>query len=192
MRKETGGPKDDWFQTWSGKELYISDPDPKKICIEDIAHALARQCRYNGHVDVAHYSVAQHSVLVSNIVPPELALVGLLHDAAEAYLGDCIRPLKNRLSEYRALEHLWEMAIRERFLLSLAPSDCRLIKEADLVLLATERRDLWRPETKSHRWKHKQKPMDDKIIPWTAGISESVFLGTFEKIGFQAKTAKEK
>jgi len=71
-------------------------PDPALIDIEDIARALSRQCRYNGHVG-GFLSVARHSLWVSEYLSlhhPKLALDGLLHDAAEAYLGDLVRPLK--------------------------------------------------------------------------------------------------
>lgn len=180
--------RNDWFQTWSGKTLFLLDPDPEKICIEDIAHALARQCRYNGHVDCMHYSVAQHSVLVSWVVPSQFAPVGLLHDAAEAYLGDCVRPLKNQLPEYAKLEHLWSMAIGKAFGLgNKLVQKCPTVKHADLVLLATELRDLWKPGSRSPFWNHKaesnMKPMKKIIWSWVdPAVAEMFFLQRFHKL----------
>lgn len=88
-------PRGDYFITFTGKKFYFSDPLPEMICLADIAHALAHQCRFGGHAK-RFYSVAEHSVLVSYLVPPHLALKGLLHAAAKAYYGDIVRPLKQQ------------------------------------------------------------------------------------------------
>lgn len=146
-RPPVGHPdRRDWFVTASGRRLYILDPDPEELSIEDIAQGLSRICRFGGHTR-EHYSVAQHSLLVSHVVPPCYALEGLLHDASEAYLGDIIRPLKMLLPGYRQIEKRWEDVIASRFGLLFASQhvggDAKLVvKEADLVALATERRDL--------------------------------------------------
>jgi hypothetical protein len=84
------------MQLLSGKAFYVTDPKPEDIDILDIAHSLSMQCRYNGHTK-GFYSVAEHSVLVANLVPPRLRLQALLHDASEAYVGDVIRPIKRLL-----------------------------------------------------------------------------------------------
>lgn len=78
----------DWMQTFTGRAYWPCDPLPSDVYIGDIAHALARLCRFNGHVIVPHYSVAEHSVRCSRIVESNLALAALLHDAAEAYVAD--------------------------------------------------------------------------------------------------------
>lgn len=130
---------DDWFSTYSGRRVHILSPRPEDIDIADIAHALAHVNRFGGHTR-RFYSVAEHSVLVSRLVPPEFVFQGLMHDASEAYLGDVIRPLKAWLPEYKRIEKLWEAAIAKRFGLPtpLHPS----VKQADMVALMTERRDL--------------------------------------------------
>lgn len=78
--------KGDWMQTYTGRRFWPLDPVAGDIEIMDIAHALSNQCRYAGHTRF-HYSVAQHSVQVSENVAPEHALWGLLHDAPDVRQG---------------------------------------------------------------------------------------------------------
>lgn len=132
-----------WIETYTGRRFDVLIPQPSQVDIYDIAHALSNQCRWSGHCK-EFYSVAQHSVLVSLQCPKPQALNGLLHDASESYLGDFTSPLKYRTAAgavYRHLESLAMNAIKRRFsLLALhAPS----VKKADLIVLATEIRDLF-------------------------------------------------
>jgi hypothetical protein len=82
--------------------------------ITDIAHSLSLQCRYNGHT-AWFYSVAQHCWLLSLAVPDHLKRCALLHDAAEAYIGDLILPLKSEMPEFRQWDDLMTRTIFERF-----------------------------------------------------------------------------
>jgi 5'-deoxynucleotidase YfbR-like HD superfamily hydrolase len=149
-------PEEEWMVTVSGRRMHITRPKPDLIEITDIAHALAKTTRFNGHtIGDEVYSVAQHSLLVSEIAElaaardvtfppqgrPRIALAALLHDAAEAYLGDLIRPVKSNMPSFTRLERVWEDAIAKRFGLNRRMFQYR-IKNADLVALATERRDL--------------------------------------------------
>ena len=104
------------IQLRSGRYLDLLDPKPTDIRIEDIAHALAHLCRFGGHTKGFH-SVAAHSMLVSANVPVDLALAGLLHDAAEAYLGDISTPVKRIIDSpnFVAVEDRLNCVIAERF-----------------------------------------------------------------------------
>ncbi len=129
-----------FVHTWTGNRFYLLDPRPEEVFIEDIAHALSLQCRFNGHI-TEHYSVAEHSVMVSDIVTnedndPKLALTALLHDAAEAYLGDVVSPLKKLLPGYMKFETAVEECIADRFSLIYPFPDA--VRHADKKALEQE------------------------------------------------------
>jgi 5'-deoxynucleotidase YfbR-like HD superfamily hydrolase len=133
-----------YLQTVSGRRVNPFDPDPGQLDPDDIARALANVCRFGGHAR-AFYSVAQHSVIVSELVEQrggdvEDAFAALMHDATEAYLGDMPHPIKHRSplgAAFKAAEEHLERAINERFRIK---PDVPEIKRADRALLATERR----------------------------------------------------
>lgn len=139
-----------WFTTFTGKKFYPFSPRIEDIDIVDIAHSLSLICRFQGHLP-EHYSVAQHSVLVSYLVPRELALEGLLHDSAEAYIGDLIRPIKRHpmMSWFGDVERQIELKINHKFKLlewhsGFSSEKYNAIKRADSVALMTEKRDLFK------------------------------------------------
>jgi len=77
--------------------------DIRDISILDIAHSLSMQCRYTGHTK-KFYSVAEHSLIVSEYLPPSLKMWGLMHDASEAYLCDFPSPIKKEIPQYQIME----------------------------------------------------------------------------------------
>lgn len=88
--------KCNFYTTYTGRRFYFEKPSSEMICLPDIAHALAHQCRFGGHSS-HFYSVAEHAVLVSYYVPMYCAAEALMHDAAEAYYGDVWAPMKRNL-----------------------------------------------------------------------------------------------
>lgn len=133
--------------THSGIRIDLADPKPEQITMMDIAHHLAHICRFTGAVS-SFYSVAQHSVLVASLVPMELTLPALLHDAHEAYLGDVATPLKQALcsDQYKQLAVKFDIAIAQRFGIDREALRDPEVKRADLIALATERRDFMPPD----------------------------------------------
>lgn len=127
----------DWMQTYTGRQFWPIDPRPEEIEIEDIAHALSMMCRYNGHCRT-FYSVAEHSVIVSEHVPKEHALWALLHDASEAYIADIVRPAKRFIVGYHEAETRIMNAVCERF--GLSPTIPAEVKRVDNAILADEQR----------------------------------------------------
>ncbi len=134
--------KGDWQQTFTGREFWPLDPRPEEVSIRDIAHALSLVCRFQGHCRY-FYSVAQHSLFVAAILksqdqPVSVQLAGLLHDAAEAYICDVVRPLKRLLgSAYKDTENLVAAAIGQRYGIELVTLP-DVEKMADEIALATE------------------------------------------------------
>ena len=110
------------IQTFSGKYINILDPQPQDFAIEDIAHHLSMLCRFNG-ASKYFYSVAEHSYLVSHHIKDDLKAAALLHDAAEAYVGDLISPLKSLLPEFKAIEDNIQSAIYNKFGIELSEAD---------------------------------------------------------------------
>lgn len=94
------------MSTYSGKVIDF-DGGTNVYDIEDIAHSLARQCRFNGHTP-QHYSIAEHCVHMARQLirlDKNLAYEALLHDAHEAYTGDVISPIKHKIPDFVLLEH---------------------------------------------------------------------------------------
>ncbi len=120
--------------TYTGKVFPFDCITPSCIDIRDIAHALSHLCRYTGHTNM-FYSVAQHSLLVSEKVPggPAGKLVGLLHDAAEAYTNDLASPLKRWMEQqsccnsvYRSLQDSITATVYNKYGVTTVPSDIKL------------------------------------------------------------------
>lgn len=162
--------------THSGRQVSLINPITTSIDINDIAHGLAYQCRFNGQVN-RFYSVAQHSMMVASILPDHLKLAGLLHDAAEAYLGDMIQPLKLLIPEFEEIEMRFHAVIGQRFRVDLTPQPD--IKHADLVALATEKRDLLPRDTCSWPTLKGIVPLARLTLPMTPQEAESAFIKTF-------------
>lgn len=168
--------------TASGKPFWPLDPQPEDVRIEDIASHLARICRFNGALRdcVGHYSVAQHSVLVSLNVPPAYAFEGLMHDAAEAYTGDMIKPLKEALPDHEALSARIEDVIREKY--GLPRYKSAPVREADYRAVLTERRDLL-PENFDVDWgAARAEPWPEKIVWVGSRLARAMFLDRFYEL----------
>lgn len=169
-----------YVSTFLGNRFYLTRPHIDDIAIEDIAHGLAYQCRFNGQTS-AFYSVAQHSLMVMELVPAEHRFAALLHDAAEAYLGDMVKPLKNLFPEFSAIEAQVMAIIGEKFGVELAhPAPC--IKQADLVALATEKRDLMPHSTEPWSYLAEIEPLTSVIEPISPGEAKQAFLDAYRRL----------
>lgn len=173
-----------WIQTYSGRCALLLSPHPDMVSIDDIAVALSNQCRFLGHVR-SFYSVAQHSVVVSRAVPNFLALAALLHDAAEAYVGDMPRPLKRHTecgSLFQRLEARWQTTIEYHFGLEEGLLDHEAIMIADCRALLAEKRDLL-PAQSPHDWPELGvQPLDDTIVAVGPRVAHQMFMARFHEL----------
>jgi uncharacterized protein len=163
-----------WVQTYTGRMVNLLHPLASAMRMDDIAHALANQCRFNGHCR-RFYSVAQHSVLAAGRVGRGLAArrLALLHDAAEAYTGDIVTPLKEAVPILRSIEADILEAIHDRFCVYPDAKTAALVRLVDGRLLATECRELM--ATPPAPWADLAKPFDDEIDPWEPNIAREAF-----------------
>ncbi len=127
------------METYTGLIVDPLNIHPDQIVIEDIAHALAFQCRFNGHCR-EFYSIAQHSILMAlKFTNTVMQLYGLFHDAAEAYLGDMISPLKKVMPEFKTHEQTLQNRIFTKFCYGTPEyRHQQRLKECDTALLIYE------------------------------------------------------
>lgn len=180
-------------QVYSGRFVWPLDLRPEDITLEDIAHSLAFQCRYNGHTR-RYYSVAEHSVLMSCLVPEEHRQWALMHDASEAYLSDIPRPIKKNLQFVYSLEKQMEEAIAAKFGLPYPMPEA--IREYDNRMLAAEAPQLLlEPEG---GWKNSvhwfgpgewPKPFKFEVNCWQPAVAEMKFIERFGEL-FNGRDAR--
>jgi hypothetical protein len=177
-----------YIQVASGDVLDPLRPDPDKIMIGDIATALGNQCRFTGHVR-RFYSVAEHSVHVSRMVPPEHAKVALMHDSPEYIISDLSAPVKTGTDMgtlYRRIEDdIWAV-IAEKFGLPAKIPD--VVKDADANLREIERLQLI-PRTQAGDELWAEWPADASMVPehcwpqcWTPELAQTIFLERWREV----------
>ena len=175
-----------FIQTLSGRRVNPLDAAADDIDPADIARALSNLCRFGGH-SKAFYSVAQHSAIVCDLLEQrggataDELMAALLHDAAEAYLGDLPHPLKHRSelgAEFKRAETRLEAVIEHRFDL---PDAAARIKPIDRALLATERRTFSKV---AWNWPELEgvEPLDLAIEPWEPDRAQREFLERYERL----------
>ena len=169
--------RSDWVTTYTGGTFFPLAPRVEDVRIEDIAHALSNLCRFAGHVS-EFYSVAQHSVLVSQICDPDDGLWGLLHDASEAYLCDIVSPVKRApaLAGYREVEHGVMQVIAQAC--GLPIDEPMSVKRADRALLRLEQRELMRMPS---GW-HAGDVPNLYLVPWPPALAKTLFLARYDQL----------
>lgn len=180
-----------WIETFIGRRVNPMHLEEADIDINDIAHSLALQCRFVGHC-IMFYSVAEHSILVADTVAKiRLSYVGtkenanktllaaLLHDAAEAYLGDIARPIKHHPAFKQVVEIEEQILGKIMVKYNCARVDWQLIKKADDIMLATEAKYLMADCGRG--WYLPEPALD--YDPFVKDTVEERFLRKFEEYG---------
>lgn len=100
---EQNDPRGRFVVTASGAKFFINEQNVTDIPIRDVAHAISMNVRFNGHIN-KFYSVGEHCLNVSRLVPEKYALWGLVHDVTEAFVPDIPRPFKSLLNGFKEYE----------------------------------------------------------------------------------------
>lgn len=134
------------------REIDLTDLASWEPSLADIVRGLSQINRFNGQT-MRPYSVAAHSVKCLHVLSsnhdctdPEILLAMLLHDAAEAYIGDIIRPIKQSIClEVYPLEEAVMLKIYNYFGITPktvaelnTPSITELFHEIDTRMAVTE------------------------------------------------------
>ena len=158
--------------------MFPFDPCYEDISLDDVAHSLSGINRFAGHNSAVWYSVAEHSILVSFIVPEKDAKWALLHDASEGLgLSDLPSPVKRFLPEYKRAEAVMMNAVCRRF--ELSSEEPESVKLADAALLSKEQLTFqpnvsWLREAIAAR---KHEPLTDlKLYGWDPIMAKKKFL----------------
>lgn len=126
----------------SGIHVDYANPTEDQIDIHDIARGLAATPRFRGQL-LRPYNVAEHSIRVARAIAPKARgrqLCALMHDAAEAYLGDMPSPVKALLPDYCELEDRFMKVISKKYEFTYPIPD--EVKQLDMEILLAEIRDL--------------------------------------------------
>ncbi len=176
-----------WLALFGERWCDPLDIQEHDIVFLDISRTLSKICRFGGRCS-DFYSVAQHSVLVARLVErvesdPVVLMAALLHDAAEAYLGDIVTPLKRRLTiggmPLRALEEEILVRIFRAFSIpELTDQQQELIKGADLTAFTTEARDLMGEPT----WAAYPSPWHETVKPLGPDAAEREFTAYWRRL----------
>jgi hypothetical protein len=155
------------IRTCSGAYFDLLNPTPESVHLIDIARGLSHICRFGGQIK-QHYSVAQHSLLCADLAlrwgaTDEQAFAVLMHDAAEAYIGDIVKPLKCLLPAYAEIEAKVEASIGQRFGIDFQ-KHAALIKEVDFAMLIHERKELFGSDGVHWTGEESARPVSDLPI----------------------------
>lgn len=185
------------IQLHSGRVFDFENPTADMVRISDIAYALSGLARFTGHArrgrDGFPYTVAQHSVVVSHLVPSKFALEGLLHDAHEVYVQDLNSPCKKMVPEYKAFENRIERVVRAKF--GFGPEMHDLVKQGDLVALHYEVLQLM-PDSRHDLWKWVRDyankipypvlftdgGIDEWLEPWPHNVAHGKFISRYREL----------
>ncbi len=180
----------DWLQSARGRAVYYLNPKPDDFDLVETATALARITRFVGQCKLdfeGSYSVAQHSVLVSELCS-EYPKAALLHDAHEQYAGDLPTPFKVTMEQVcpgfkaglRRVTDLLDEALAEKFGIDVRDLHAQAVKIADLRALATEKRDVMAPPPQP--WIDLPEPDSRTIQPMTWYEARDAFIARYNQL----------
>lgn len=155
----------------SGLYFDLANPKPEQFTIRDIAGALSKICRFGGQID-RFYSVAEHCCHCSEFAK-SAPLACLLHDAAEAFVGDVVKPLKIMIPEYAAIEDAVEKVIAAKYGVDFGNPE---VGEIDRAMLIAERHALFSKDSVKWTGEDDVRKLEVRIGCWTPGRAENLFI----------------
>lgn len=190
--QETTNLDEQWISLLSGARFNYNRPEESDVTIEDIASALSNVCRFSGHLP-RFYSVAQHLVNTSYIVPEKDAFDALMHDTAEAFTNDLPTPLKWALPIFKELEVKIESAMANRFGFNYPyPTS---VKEADTNMLILEKlyvkedHSIW-PNYENIKVEHLRDKVE--LESWQPRRAKREFLERYEELTANVEERRNK
>lgn len=162
----------------SGLYFDLRDPQPDQFTLADIAGALSKICRFGGQID-QFYSVAEHSFNCARQARydghgHQVEVAALMHDAAEAFCGDVVKPLKMMIPEYREIEKRIEAVIEAKFGIEKSASD--IVKEIDMAMLIAERRALFSADNVEWTGENSVRRISFVPLLWNPTQAEQAFV----------------
>lgn len=184
MIDETFGCVNNTIRLRSGLYFDLADPKPDQFTFADIAGALSKICRFGGQCEW-FYSVAEHSyhcamVAASDGLPNEIQRAVLLHDAAEAFCGDMVKPLKVMMPDYSIVEKKVEAVIAEKYGVDFSSPK---VREIDWAMLIAERRRLFSADGVVWTGEDKVRKLSPKIMRWFPIDAEMFFVIRARELG---------
>lgn len=172
------------IQLRSGAYFNFLAPYRLALNPEDIAGALSKIARFNGHNKSGFlaYTVAQHSVIASENAPDEFKFEALMHDAPEFVVGDMTTPLKQLCPDFQKYEDIAAHVIAYQFHLPTETS--AMVKQIDIRMAATEKRDLMVADRPGEEWEFLRnvKPFPETIEIWNPCIARMRWMDAFNEL----------
>lgn len=169
----------------SGLYFDLADPRPEQFRFADIAGALSKICRFGGQIN-HYYSVAEHcwhcAMYAAESGHQDALSAVLMHDAAEAFCGDVVKPLKIMLSEYTVIEKRVEAAIAAKFGIDFA-GHADAIRTIDRTMLIAERHHFFTADGVTWTGETEVKRIKWRFHGWTPEAAEREFTNLAWQIG---------
>lgn len=164
----------------------FDNPTLESVDLVSIALSLSKICRYGGRC-TRFYSVAEHCVLAYEMahndgVGDDCLRAILMHDAAEAYVGDLVKPIKVRLPEYCAIEDRVSRLIGERFGIDFAGFE-QTIKVYDRTMLRVEKLFMWPDDENNWEGFDSLDVSGVKLFCWDCDVACSEFIRCANAVG---------
>lgn len=177
MTNEAFGCVNNTIRLRSGLYFDLADPQPDQFTFADIAGALSKICRFGGQSEF-FYSVAEHSyhcaiVAAHDGLALEFQRSALLHDGAEAFAGDVVKPLKRMLPEYSIVEKRIQAVIAEKFGIAF---DLPQVREIDNAMLIAERRAMFSADKVEWAGEKQVRQLNVRFQKWLPHDAEEMFV----------------